>query len=322
MQQLPIAPYLSAEERKSLLEMNDFRAFIEVSKHWLWIIFALLLPYFYLNPFTIVFSLFILGGKQLACAILLHDASHFSVFKNKDLNDFVGKWLGAYPIFQDMLSYRPYHKIHHLYTGLEEDPDVLLTRGYPTSKRSMFRKFFRDLTGQTGIKAFFGLILMSLGYIEYNLGNNVVRVAQKDRTWAAFIRTLIRNLWKPVWANFLIFLALYLFASGWLYLLWVVAYLTTFQFCIRVRSMAEHSVVEDATNPMLNTRTTYANFLERMLFAPYYVNYHVEHHMLMGVPSYKLPEMHRILKERGFYEQGVLSPNYWKIIQSAMQTNY
>jgi fatty acid desaturase len=183
----------------------------------------------------------------------------------------------------------------------------------------MFRKFFRDLSGQTGLKVFIGLILMSLGYLEYNLGNNIVRVSQKNRTWGAFFRVVIKNLWKPVLVNFLIFLTLYLFASGWLYLLWISAYLTTFQFCIRVRSMAEHSVVEDTTNPMLNTRTTCANFLERMLFAPYYVNYHVEHHLLMGVPSYKLPEMYRIIKARRFYEKGVLSPNYWTIIQSAIK---
>lgn len=319
MQQLPTAPYITAEERKSLLEMNDFRSFLAVANHWGWIVIALLLPYFYLNPLTIIVSLFILGGKQLACAILLHDASHFSVFKNKDWNDFVGEWLGAYPIFQDMLSYRPYHKTHHLYTGLEEDPDLLLTRGYPTSRKSMLRKFFRDLTGQTGLKAFVGLILMTLGYLEYNLGNKVVKVSQKDRTWGEFFRVFVKNLWKPIFANFLIFLPLYLLASGWLYLLWIGAYLTTFQFCIRVRSMAEHSVVEDATNPMQNTRTTYANFIERMLFAPYHVNYHVEHHMLMGVPSYKLPEMHALIKAKGFYEKGVLAPNYWAIIQLAIK---
>jgi fatty acid desaturase len=141
MQQIPTAPYLTTAERKSLLKMNDFKAFIEVTKHWLWIIAALFLPYFYLNPLTIILFLFILGGKQLACAILLHDASHFSVFKNKGLNDFVGKWLGAQPIFQDMLSYRPYHQTHHLYIGLEEDPDLLLTRGYPTSKKVCFVSF-------------------------------------------------------------------------------------------------------------------------------------------------------------------------------------
>ncbi|BDS12201.1 fatty acid desaturase family protein [Aureispira anguillae] len=319
MHQIPTAPYLTAEEKKQLLEMNDFQALIEVAAHWAWIVFALLLPYFFLNPLTVLLSLFILGGKQLACAILLHDASHYSVFSNKKLNDWVGNWLGAYPIFQNMLAYRPYHKIHHLYTGLEEDPDLLLTRGYPTSKKSMLRKFFRDLSGQTGVKAFLGLVLMRLGYLEYNLGNKVVKIAQEDRSWGEFLQIFITKLWQPIVANFFIFVLLYLLASGWLYLLWVTAYLTTFQFCIRVRSMAEHSVVEDTTNPILNTRTTYANRLERMLFAPYYVNYHVEHHLLMGVPSYNLPQLHQIIKKRGFYEQGVLAANYWQVIKMAIK---
>jgi len=319
MHQIPVAPYITPEEKKELMEMNDWVGIREVGMHWLWIVFALLLPYFFFNPFTVVLSLFILGGKQLACAILLHDASHFSVFKNKKINDWVGSWLGAYPIFQNMLNYRPYHRTHHLHTGLEEDPDLLLTRGYPTTRKSMFRKFFRDLSGQTGIKALFGLIMMDLGYIEYNLGNKIVRVSQKDRTWGQFFAVFFGKLWKPILANLIIFLPLFLFASGWLYLLWVGAYLTTFQFCIRVRSMAEHSMVEDATNPLLNTRTTYANFLEKMLFAPYHVNYHVEHHMLMGVPSYNLPKVHQIIKKRGFFEKGVLEHNYWSIIKLAIK---
>ena len=114
------------------------------------------------------------------------------------------------------------------------------------------------------------------------------------------------------------FTILYLLASPWLYLLWVVAYLTTFQFVLRIRSMAEHSVMEDPRDPYKNTRTTYANFVERLLFAPYHVNFHVEHHVLMGVPSYNLPKMHKILKEKGYYEKGVLEKNYWNVVKLAM----
>ena len=250
----------------------------------------------------------------------MHDASHFSVLKNKKWNDFLGQWLGAFPIFNNLLSYRPYHRTHHLHTGLEDDPDLLLTRGYPTTKRSMGRKFFRDLTGQTGVKAFFGTILMSLGYLEYNLGNQITRVSQKNRSWTAFFTVFMQELARPILANALLFLLLYTLASGWLYLLWFGAYLTTFQFCLRIRSIAEHSIVEDPENPMLNTRTTYANFLERLLFAPFHVNYHVEHHMLMGVPFYNLPKMHEIIKAKGFYKEGVLAKNYLEIIRLTYQT--
>lgn len=319
MQAVPPSKYLTREERKILLQKNDWIAAKEVAHQWLWIFGAFALPYFFPNVLTILIALFILGGKQLACSILMHDASHFALFKKKSVNDFVGQWFGAFPIFHNVLIYRPYHQTHHFHNGLEEDPDLLLTRGYPTSRKSMIRKFTRDLIGVTGVKSFVGLFLMNMGYLEYNLGKKVVRVSQKDRTWGEFFIALWNTLFKPILANLILFSILYFFASGWLYLLWVGAYFTTLQFSLRVRSMAEHSILEDSENPYLNTRTTYANFFEKILFAPYHVNYHAEHHMLMGVPSYNLPKMHRIIKAKGYYEKGVLEKNYWKVIKLAIQ---
>jgi fatty acid desaturase len=319
MQKVIVSNYLSTEERRALLKKSNWLAFKGLAIHWLWIIFALLLPYFFLNPFTIILSLFILGGKQLACAILMHDASHYSVLENRKVNDFVGQWFGGAPVFQDLLNYRPYHLSHHIKTGTLEDPDITLTRGYPTSRNSMIRKILRDLIGLTGMKAFAGLLLMNLGFLEYNLGNNVVKVSQKGRSFKSFITESYKNLWRPITANIILFLLLYTFASGWLYLLWIGAYLTTFQLCLRIRSISEHSVVEDFTNPYLNTRTTYANFIEQMLFAPYHVNFHVEHHMLMSIPPYHLPKMHELIKAKGYYEKGVLEKNYWNILKMTVK---
>ncbi len=42
-----------------------------------------------------------------------------------------------------------------------------------------------------------------------------------------------------------------------------------------------------------------ANFVERALIAPYYVNYHCEHHMFMHIPCYQLPKAHRLLGQKG-----------------------
>lgn len=318
MKKLSANPYLSLEERKALLKKNDFRALMGILYYWLIIIGAFALVYVFPNPLTVLVSLFLLGGQQLACSILMHDASHKSVFTNKKLNDFVGNWLGAYPVMHHVQDYRPYHWKHHVSTGTEEDPDLLLTRGYPTSRKSMMRKFFRDLSGQTGIKAYVGLFSMHLGYMEYNLGGKAVWVSQKDRSWAEFFQVFFQKLSGPILAQMILFGLLWIFASPWLYLLWIGALLTTFQFSLRVRSMAEHSMT-DQSDPIKNTRTTYANFLERLLFAPYHVNYHVEHHMLMTVPFYNLPKMHKLLKERGFYEEGTLEENYMNVLKLAVQ---
>ncbi len=234
------------------------------------------------------------------------------------MNDWVGQWLGAFPLFNNMLAYRPYHFKHHVSNGLEEDPDLLLTRGYPASRKSMIRKFTRDLTGQTGIKAWVGLILMQLGFLEFNLGGKVIKVDQSDRSWITFWKVFYQNLSGPIMANLILFLILTMLASPWLYLLWIGAYLTTFQFSLRVRSIAEHSVVKNRKDPYLNTRTTKANWLERLLFAPYHVNYHSEHHMLMSVPPYHLPKMHRLLHQRNYYDSGVLASGYWEVINNAV----
>ena len=317
MQIVSAAPYLSREERKALHQKNDWRAAFEIAAHWLLITAAFALVYFWPNIFTVIVSLFILGGQQLACAILMHDTGHYAVFKNKKANELIGQWLGAYPIFQDTKKYREYHYHHHVNTGTAEDPDLLLTRGYPTSRRSMFRKFFRDLTGQTGVKTFIALIMMQLGFLEYNIGGKIVRVPQKGRPWPTFFKVFYKNMKGPILSNIILFLLLYMFASPYLYLLWVGAYFTTFQFSLRIRSIAEHSIVEDESDPYKNTRTTYANWLEKILFAPYHVNYHAEHHMLMSVPPYNLPKMHQLLLKRGFYEKGVLEKNYWQVLKLA-----
>lgn len=309
--------YLTLDEVKAVMQKSDLRAALEVLAMWLWIVFAFALVAVFPNVFTVVIALFILGGKQLACAILLHDCSHDSMFTSRRANQIVGNWLGAYPILQNLEQYRPYHREHHIYTGLDNDPDVSLTKGYPTSAVSMVRKIARDLIGATGIKAQIGVIAMHIGLIKYNLGGLVERVKEK-KNWKDTITNAFKNLWGPVTANAIMFGILYLTGHTWLYLLWIGAMFTTYNFSLRVRSMAEHSMVEDRQNPQKNTRTTHANFIEQMLFAPYHVNYHVEHHLCMGAPSYNLPKMHQILVAKGFFKEGVLEENYWDVVKKAI----
>jgi len=314
MSQIPSAlPYLSMDERIMLMKHNDGKALIELLTHILIIFCAFSLVYFYPSIFTIIPALFILGGQQLALSVLMHDCSHYSVFSNKKINDFVGNWFGGYPLFNHMPSYRPYHKLHHITAGTTEDPDLTLTQGYPTSKRSMIRKFTRDLLGITGIKSTSALILMTLGFLKYNQSGQAIRTKKGERSvnWMGVIGIIVVNI-------FLFLLLAQLFDPR-MYLFWLLAHFTTFQFCARVRSIAEHSLVDDTTDPLRNTRTTKANFIERLLFAPYHVNYHLEHHMLMTVPSYNLPKMHKLLVERGFYKKGLLANGYWEIIKLAAQ---
>ena len=97
-------------------------------------------------------ALAILAGRQLCLAILMHDASHHSLFKNKWLNN-ATDWLCAKPIWNDLHQYRAHHMRHHAKTSLPEDPDLSLVDGFPITKKSLLRKFTRDITGLTGAKS-------------------------------------------------------------------------------------------------------------------------------------------------------------------------
>lgn len=307
---------LTAEEIKSLTMRSDLKGAIEIMHTWGWIALAFALAGLYPSPVTIILAVIILGGKQLACAIIMHDTSHYALFRSKRLNQLVGNWFGGFPMLVNLNRYRPYHLQHHSHTGTENDPDLKLTSGYPAGRMSFARKVLRDLSGLTGIKAFFGLMLMHLGYLKFNLGGEIEK--EQPQRNAKTLGRFISNMAGPVTANVILALTLFLCGIGWTYWLWLIAYFTTYQLCLRIRSIAEHSVVPDHTNNHLNTRTTKANFFERLLFAPHYVNYHAEHHLLMTVPPYNLPRMHRLIMDRGYYKNGLLEENYQAIVKLAI----
>lgn len=310
--------YFTKEQLADLHKYSDWKGLWEVVYTWLWIAGAFALVYFLPNVLTVVLAMLILGGKQLACAIIMHDTGHNSLFKSKALNKFFGNFFGAYPIFMDMPAYGKYHLEHHLHVGLEDDPDLNLAKAYPAKKGSMARKIFRDLVGITGIKGFYGLLLMHAGYLKFELGGRVVKTGLKMNIFQRLIY-FIKSFSGPFLSNAVIFGILFLLGQPLLYLLWIGSFLSTFYFCIRIRSITEHAVVKDSTNPALNTRSTEANFFEKVLFAPLNVNYHMEHHLMMSVPCYHLPQMHKILVDQGFFEGGESANSYWEVFKKAVK---
>ncbi len=93
--------------------------------------------------------------------------------------------------------------------------------------------------------------------------------------------------------------------------------MTFHELVVRIRSIAEHSMAPDNDDPFRNTRTTHANWLMRALVAPYFVNYHLEHHLLMAVPCYNLPRAHQILLTKGYAPKMELQPGYTAMLALA-----
>jgi len=100
-------------------------------------------------------------------------------------------------------------------------------------------------------------------------------------------------------------------------LLLAVTIVTWMMVITRIRNIAEHAVVPDSDDPLRNTRTTRAGFLERLFIAPYYVNYHLEHHLLFYVPCYNLPRVHEILSRSPHAARMEVQPNYAAVLRLA-----
>lgn len=257
-------------------------------------------------------ALTILAGRQLALAILMHDASHQSLFKSKWLNDIATDWLCARPIWNDLHKYRAHHLRHHSKTSTVDDPDLSLVTGFPTSKKSLMRKFVRDLSGVTGIKFALGRILMDIEKMEWTVSNDRRWIEQQGRHWTDYPKAFLKNSGGAIATNAVLFSALWAAGHPKLYALWGLAYVTPFPLLLRIRSMAEHAGMETSNSALTNTRTTQAGYLARALVAPIHVNYHKEHHLMATVPYFKLPKMHQILRERGHVNE---PPTYWQVLR-------
>ena len=61
--------------------------------------------------------------------------------------------------------------------------------------------------------------------------------------------------------------------------------------------------------------------LERATVAPYWVNYHAEHHLFMGVPCYHLAEVHHLLGQRGHHPQMTIEPGYIAVLRRVTATS-
>ena len=299
-----VSDYLTPEQIRRLRGKSDLIGAMLVLHAWALIAGSMALFVWWPNPITFLVAVMVIGGRQLGLAILMHDAAHGLLFADRRLNDSVGSWLCAYPVFTSLVLYRPYHLQHHRFTQQPEDPDLGLSAAFPVSRRSLRRKLLRDLTGQTAYLRRGDQIRRALGPVD--LGG-VARLG---------------NLWRrergPLTVNLALFGGLATAGYWWLYpVLWLVPLATWYQLVSRVRNIAEHAVVPDNDDPLCNTRTTDANPMIRLLLAPYWVNFHLEHHLFMFVPCWRLPAAHRFLLAGRCGHRMELKPGYLAVLRAA-----
>lgn len=283
-------------------------------------------------------ALIVIGGRQLGLAILMHEGAHGLLHPNRKLNNFLGQWPSGAATGSDLHAYRAYHLTHHKFTQQPEDPDLSLSRPFPTSRASLRRKAIRDLTGQTFFKqrkAQFAVALRGVHAMLRRESGDGTRDTSAGRALNLQSRsgldapvanvdgakTTARTVGRFLFVQ-LVLLTTSLAFWGWVpFLLWIVALATTFQLFLRVRNIAEHACTTTGSDdPFTHARTTYANWLERTTVAPYWVNFHSEHHLFMGVPCYHLPRAHVLLGKGNYHQRMTIEPDYLSVLRRVTTT--
>lgn len=311
-----VTDYLSPAEIRELTEASDLRGFAALATSWALIAACFALVATVPRVWAVLVAVLVLGGRQLALSILMHDAAHRSLFRTRRLNLVLGQWLCAAPVWTSLARYREHHLRHHAHTNDPRDPDLGLVTPFPISRASLARKLLRDLLGLSGLKRVLALLAMDFGLISYTASTHAERVDQRGRSLADLLTCGLRNFGPVALSNFALYLLLHTTGHGELYLLWVGAYLTSFSLFVRVRAMAEHACTDATTDPFLNTRTTRAGLLARLTVAPHRVNHHLEHHLLPTVPHHSLPRMHSLLARRGALAGCHLAASYLDVLRA------
>ncbi len=298
---------LSREELKPFTQKSDTQASIILMANYLIIAAAFTLSALWPSFIILFISTLLLAGRQLGLSILMHECGHQLLFKRRKLNNLIGHWLIAAPLFLDMKSYAKGHFIHHRYAGTEKDPDLNNYKKFPISRQRLLRKFWRDISGQTGFR-----LIAAARKSQGNVLNS------PDRDPDTLVSRANNTIRDGFIVNACLLIALTLAGSPWLYLLWVTAYFTFYMLFLRIRQIAEHAAVPDLfdLDPLKNTRTTYANIIERLLVAPNRVNYHLEHHLLASVPIYHLKAFHHHLLKQGVYKNTAIAPGYFSVLKN------
>ena len=306
----PGKAYLTSEEIRSLSGRSDLWGLWLTFHAWATIALALALFAIWPNPLTFIAAIVIIGSRQLGLAILMHEAAHNALFKTRALNEFAGEWLCGRPILADLFEYRRYHLLHHQHTQTDRDPDLNLSKPFPTTRASLRRKLIRDITGQTGLKQRAAQIMIAFKLAGETEGAKSSQDLAQAFSGPVLGRALIANaaLFAAMWA---------VGAWWWWFAFWLLPLLTWFQLVLRVRNIAEHGAVEFSDNPFKNVRTTRAGPIMRLLLAPYWVNYHLEHHLVMHVPCHNLPRLHRLMLEKGHGAAMEIGQSYWDVLRAA-----
>ncbi len=255
---------------------------------WLQSVGVLALAAWWGHPLGWILAFPLMGRAFARFAILGHESAHRLLFSNRKVNDWVGRWLIAYPAFVPLDVYRRSHMAHHREEFGPSEPDLALYSGYPIARASWRRKLRRDAFGSSGWK--------NLKPLLQAVRSATARpVALRILGWQV---ALFAGLWVAL-------------GLWWVYpVFWLLPQMTVWRVLNRLRAVAEHGGMEASADRRLTTHHVRQSFWAKFWMVPFNTGWHLAHHVDIGVPFSKLPKLHAELERAGYVTPELEWPSY------------
>ncbi len=288
---------VSLSDIRELSILKTWKSILIILVEWLIIIACVFAHKMYSNIVMYFMVWFIISTRLYAMYSLIHEAIHYSISRNKVLNDGIAQFFLGIPLFISITEIRKAHLAHHKYLQTENDPEMkhLLYNEFqfPKTKTQIAALFFLDISGINFV--YYKLLKLFSWLLNFDL--NKLKDAVKIILFAIVFVVAYYN-------NFLIDLMLY----------WLIPFATLYQLLNRIRLSTEHFNI-DETNAF-KTRSVIPSFMEKCIFSPHNLGYHLEHHLYPGIPFYNLPKLHdKLINDSDYVKNAIVESSYTEVLK-------
>ena len=254
---------LQARERIIITRRSGSRSGIAIARDWSVIILLILVSKWFGLWWVTIVCLLGIGVMQFALGeALLHEASHYNLFRQPRWN----RWMGVFyalPFFTTVEDWRKEHMLHHTRFGTPDDHIVQFYAEQGLTQKSP----------RIGWVCF-GKPLSGLVMVEHLRG---LRDLNSPRGWFQ-----IGAFWIPV-----VTLCCLIHGVSWLAFYWLLPLLTVYTTLLHWSEIADHYRTRSGTRSRIG-------WLQNWLW--HNNGYHAVHHCFPSIPFYRLSTAHRSLQ--------------------------
>ncbi|MFN0133336.1 MAG: fatty acid desaturase family protein [Phycisphaerales bacterium] len=280
------ATLLSTDRVRELSRLRVWRPVVDTAWNWALILAAWVFVTIYPTWWAVLLAIPVVGTRYYALFIIGHDGMHRRIFNRVRRNDLFTDLLILGPIGAITRINNRNHLEHHKHLATEADPDRHKHACFNKATRPRYLAFLSGLANLWPVVKHVFLRDDGRDHHEDHGADANIAARGASKPKYTFHDVVILLGWQAALIGGLTFgVAWWAFPLLWLVPVYVFVYLGDL-----VRSFLEHSHPEADDKADEHRLITYtSNPIERSLFAPMNMNYHVAHHLWPSIPYYNLP---------------------------------